>query len=70
MIGKIHVREHQKFQKFSKQVQYFKESQEGVTMMCELVEEYAKKYAEDEVKKVVSGTALNMLKNGDFVELW
>ena len=33
---------HQKFQKLSKRVQYFKESQKGVTEMCELVEEYAK----------------------------
>ena len=72
---------HQKFQKLSKRVQYFKESQKGVTEMCELVEEYAKKYAEEyakkyaeeEVKKAVSETeiktALNMLKNGASVEL-
>ena len=33
---------HQKFQKLSNRVQYFKESQKGVTEMCELVEEYAK----------------------------
>ena len=63
---------HQKFQKLSKRVQYFKESQKGVTEMCELVEEYAKNYAE-EVKKAVSETeiktALNMLKNGASVEL-
>lgn len=64
---------HQKFQKLSNRVQYFKESQKGVTEMCELVEEYAKKYAEEEVKKAVSETeiktALNMLKNGASVEL-
>ena len=63
---------HQKFQKLSNRVQYFKESQKGVTEMCELVEEYAKNYAE-EVKKAVSETeiktALNMLKNGASVEL-
>ena len=33
---------HQKFQKLSNRVQYFKESQKGATEMCELVEEYAK----------------------------
>lgn len=76
---------HQKFQKLSNRVQYFKESQKGVTEMCELVEEYAKnyaeeyakKYAEEEVKKAVSETeikteiktALSMLKNGISVEL-
>ena len=63
---------HQKFQKLSKRVQYFKESQKGVTEMCELVEEYAKNYAE-EVKKAVSETeiktAINFLKNGVSVEL-
>ena len=75
------VGEHQKFLKLSRRVQYFKESQEGVTTMCELVEEYAKnyaeeyakKYAEEEVKKAVSETeiktALSMLKNGISVEL-
>lgn len=75
------VGEHQKFQKLSKRVQYFKKSQEGVNEMCELVEEYAKnyaeeyakKYVEEEVKKAVSETetktALNMLKNGASVEL-
>ena len=42
---------HQKFQKLSNRVQYFKESQKGVTEMCELVEEYAKKYAEEYAKK-------------------
>lgn len=36
------TRVHQKFQKLSNRVQYFKESQKGVTEMCELVEEYAK----------------------------
>ena len=45
------VGEHQKFLKLSRRVQYFRESQEGVTAMCELVEEYAKKYAEEEVKR-------------------
>lgn len=63
---------HQKFQKLSNRVQYFKESQKGVTEMCELVEEYAKNYAE-EVKKAVSETeiktAINFLKNGVSVEL-
>ena len=63
---------HQKFQKLSKRVQYFKEFQKGVTEMCELVEEYAKNYAE-EVKKAVSETeiktAINFLKNGVSVEL-
>ena len=68
---------HQKFQKLSKRVQYFKESQKGVTEMCELVEEYAKnyaeeyakKYAEEEVKKAKIKTALNLLQNGASVEL-
>lgn len=60
---------HQKFQKLSNRVQYFKESQKGVTEMCELVEEYAKKYAEEEVKKAKIKTALNLLQNGASVEL-
>lgn len=60
---------HHKFQKLSKRVQYFKESQKGVTEMCELVEEYAKKYVEEEVKKAEIKTALNLLQNGISVEL-
>ena len=41
--------------------------------MCELVEEYAKRYAEEEVKKAVGESeikvAMNLLKNGASIEL-
>lgn len=40
-----------------------------MTEMCELVEEYAKKYVEEEVKKAEIKTALNLLQNGISVEL-
>ena len=60
----------------AKRMQYFKKStgvhqkfQKRVTEMCELVEEYAKKYAEEEVKKAKIKTALNLLQNGASVEL-
>ena len=67
------VGEHRKFRKLTERVKYFKESQEGVSEMCELVEEFAKKYAEEEVKKAVGEaeikTAMSFLKNGASVEL-
>ncbi len=67
------IGEHQKFRKLSERVKYFKESQEGAAEMCELVEEYAKRYAEEEVKKAVGESeikvAMNLLKNGASIEL-
>lgn len=59
------VGEHQKFQKLSKRVKYFKESQEGVTEMCQLVEDYAAEKVRDEAIK----TAINLLRNGVSAEL-
>lgn len=59
------VGDHQKFQKLSNRVKYFKESQEGVTEMCQLVEEYT----EEKVKEEAIKTAMNLLKNGISVEL-
>ena len=55
---------HQKFQKLSKRVQYFKESQKGVTEMCELVEEYAKKYAEEYAKKICRRVCKKICRRG------
>lgn len=63
------VGEHQNFQKLSNKVKYFKESQEGVTEMCQLVEEYAEEKAKVAVKEEAVKTAMNLLKNGVSVEL-
>ena len=63
------VGEHQKFQKLSKRVKYFKESQEGVSEMCQLVEEYADEKAKKAVNEAEIKAAMSFLKNGVSVEL-
>lgn len=63
------VVEHQKFQKLSKRVKYFKESQEGVSEMCQLVEEYAEEKAKKAVNEAEIKATMSFLKNGASVEL-
>jgi hypothetical protein len=55
------VGEHEKFMKLCKRVKYFKESQEGVSNMCQVMEDYVK---EKDIQ-----TATNLLKNGVSVSL-
>jgi predicted transposase/invertase (TIGR01784 family) len=59
------IGEHHGFQKLCSRVKYFKESQEGVSEMCQLVEDYA---AEKQRQTNVE-TATNLLKNGVSVEV-
>lgn len=56
---------HKKFKHLSKRINYFKTVNEGVSEMCELVEEYANKRAE-QVKKE---TAENLFHNGVSIEI-
>jgi hypothetical protein len=58
---KMSVGEHEKFMKLCKRVKYFKESQEGVTSMCQVLEDYVK---EKDIQ-----TAINFLKKGVSVSL-
>jgi hypothetical protein len=70
-----------KFQRISNRVNYFKECKEGVQIMCELVDNYAKEYAKEyvkeyadtKVKEAKKETSLqiviNMIKNGISDEL-
>jgi predicted transposase/invertase (TIGR01784 family) len=57
-----------KFKRISNRVNYFKESKEGVKIMCELVDNYAKEYADIKVKEAKKETTLqiviNMIKKG------
>jgi hypothetical protein len=55
------VGEHENFMKLCKRVKYFKESQEGVASMCQVMEDYVK---EKDIQ-----TAINFLKNGVSVSL-
>lgn len=63
------VGEHQKFQKLSARVKYFKESQKGVSEMCQLVEEYAEEKAKKAVNEAELKAAMNLLKKGVPVNL-
>lgn len=58
------VGEHQNFQKLCKRVKYFKESQKGVSDMCQLVEDYAQKYAAAKERQINIETATNLIQNG------
>lgn len=58
------VGEHQNFQKLCRRVKYFKESQKGVSSMCEVVEEYAQKCVADNEREVNIETAANLIQNG------
>jgi hypothetical protein len=55
------VGEHENFMKLCKRVKYFKESQEGVASMCQVLEDY--------VKEKNIQTAINFLKNGVSVSI-
>jgi hypothetical protein len=59
------VGDHENFMKLCKRVKYFKESQEGVASMCQVLEEYAA----EKVKANDIQTAINLLKNGASVSL-
>jgi hypothetical protein len=63
------VGEHENFMKLCKRVKYFKESQEGVASMCQVMEEYAKKVSDEKLKAKDIQTATNFLKNGASVSL-
>jgi hypothetical protein len=63
------VGEHKKFMKLCNRVKYFKKSQEGVTDMCDVVEEYAEKKAKAREKEAYIQTAENLLRNGASIEL-
>jgi hypothetical protein len=58
------IGEHGNFMKLCNRVKYFKESQEGVTNMCQVMEEYAKKVSDEKLKANDIQTAINFLKNG------
>ena len=59
------VGEHRNFRKLCNRVKYFKEDQEGVQIMCQTVQEYADKYADDQLKRA----ATDLLRNGVSVDL-
>jgi predicted transposase/invertase (TIGR01784 family) len=59
------VGEHDNFIKLCNRVKYFKESQEGVSNMCQVMEDYAA----EKVKEKDIQTATNLLKNGVSVSL-
>jgi hypothetical protein len=59
------VGEHEKFMKLCKRVKYFKESQEGVSNMCQVMEDYmAMRLKEKDIQM-----ATNFLKNGASVSI-
>ena len=65
--------EHENFMNLCNRVKYFKESQKGVSEMCQLVEDYAKEYAEEYAKKRIKenniASITMLLKNGASLEL-
>lgn len=57
--------EHEKFLKLCNRVKYFKESQKGVSEMCQLVEDYAKEYNKNsDIQKIII-----LFKNGGTMDL-
>lgn len=57
--------EHENFMKLCNRVKYFKESKEGVSEMCQLVEDYAKEYAkESKIENIIL-----LFKNGGTTEM-
>jgi predicted transposase/invertase (TIGR01784 family) len=67
------VGEHENFKKLCNRVKYFKDSQEGVSNMCQVMEDYARNVAEDyaaeKLREKDIQTATNLLKNGVSVNL-
>lgn len=55
------VGEHANFQKLCNRVKYFKETQEGASIMCQVVEDYTR---QREIQ-----TAINLLKNGVSIDI-
>jgi hypothetical protein len=59
------VGEHENFKKLCNRVKYFKDSQEGVSNMCQVMEDYlAEKVKDKDIQ-----TATNFLKNGVSVSI-
>ena len=57
--------EHENFMKLCNRVKYFKESKEGVSEMCQLVEDYAKEYNKNsDIQKIII-----LFKNGGTMDL-
>ena len=57
--------EHEHFMNLCNRVKYFKESKEGVSEMCQLVEDYAKEYNKNsDIQKIVI-----LFKNGGTMDL-
>jgi len=69
--------EHQNFLKLCNRVKYFKETQKGVSTMCELVENYAAEKVKQAVEQAVKDTerqkdlenAASFLKNGVGIDI-
>ncbi|MGN0485061.1 MAG: PD-(D/E)XK nuclease family transposase [Lachnospiraceae bacterium] len=59
------IGEHTKFQKLCNRVKYFKESQKGVSDMCQIVEEYATKKVQQRDIEI----ATELLKNGASIDI-
>ena len=61
--------EHENFMNLCNRVKYFKESQKGVSEMCQLVEDYAEEYAKKRIKENNIASITMLLKNGASLEL-
>jgi len=59
------VGEHSKFPKTCSRVNFFKQTQEGVSLMCKVVEDYAA----EKLRQAEIQTASNFLKNGVSVDI-
>lgn len=53
-----------RFPNLSEAIQYFKNEEKGVSEVCNIVEEYAKEYAEEHTKAMNINFAIYMLKDG------
>jgi hypothetical protein len=63
------IGEHENFMKLCNRVKYFKESQEGVTSMCQVMEDYAKEVSDEKLKANDIQMATNLLRNGVSVNI-
>lgn len=61
-----------KFPKMSNRVSFLKNDEEGIKIMCKVMEEYAKEYAEEYAKEyaeeAVQETVISLIKEGDISE--
>ena len=55
---------HKKIPCLSERINYFKQDEEGVDNMCQIVDEYAEKYAKKAVKEAKIETIVSLLKKG------